>query len=161
MKIKNYKQLIKEMDTLLDYIELSGDDIIGQCFHNAVTTFFYFRNHFSNKIWIKTGTINLGYEYEDEEIPLAHAWNMIEINNERYVLDITLRNLERKGLHQVAMYKDNEDGYIINHNTKKEDMDLYLKTGKQFNTKGEKIFCGSSKQKEYVNEYFRRYAKIL
>jgi hypothetical protein len=158
-KINNYKQLIKEVDILLDMIELSGDKIIGQCFHNAVSSFFYFKNRFNNKIWIKSGIINLGYKYKGEETPLAHAWNMIEIENNFYLLDITIRNLERKGLVQKVEYEDNVDGYIIEHNIKNEDMNMFLKTGKSFKFEGEKIFCDTLKQKEYINEYFINYAK--
>ncbi len=126
--VSNKEQVHKFVDMIIDNwtdenSELQGEavDMKGECVVNSVFLYKNFKDNFSNKVYIKLGSMRMtdemasciettGYYTNNKDIirydsnPIFHCWVEMEMNGKNVIFDITMRYLKRFYSHKLVTH---------------------------------------------------------
>jgi hypothetical protein len=110
--IQSKEEALFYTEKLLDKWVKNKVDIVNNCQTNAIWFHQFIKTNFSNKVYIKCGSIRLP-TINQCRFNLFHVWNEVIINGQRIIIDSTRQYILRLELPNDCQYIENEAGYII------------------------------------------------
>lgn len=117
MKIESYFELNQYIHQIIQQWIEKKQTLLQNCYLNAISLHDLFKfNKIENKIYTKYGSWLIDGK------KMAHAWNLVLINNKEYIIDLTYIYLSNYSKYKYTMnfipkYFPNEGGYTFKKNS--------------------------------------------